>query len=114
MHGRDPPRPPDGSPEESDETLRAKYLDYCSAQLADLLLFLSPDEIFLVAQRAAREKGGGGDVSYMGMVQVATDWLSSRVKLPPFEIWIEDYRAHPERYEAYFMGLWEWDAGVPE
>jgi hypothetical protein len=34
--------------------LRAKYLDYCSAQLADLLLYLSPDEIYLVAEKAAR------------------------------------------------------------
>lgn len=107
MHGRDPPSPPDRRPDETDETLRAKYLDYCSAQLADLLLFLSPDEIFLVAQRAAREQGRDTDVSYTGMVEVATDWLSARVVLPPFEVWADDYRAHPELYEAYLMGLWE-------
>lgn len=111
MHGRDPPSPPDGPTGESDETLRAKYLDYCSAQLADLLLFLSPDEIFLVAQRAQREMGEAADVSYMGMVEVATGWLSSRVVLPPFDVWVEDYRAHPELYEAYLMGLWETDSG---
>ena len=89
------------------EVLRAKYLDYCSAQVADLLLYLSPDEIYLLAQRAYREDSEEGDLSYVEMVQIATDWLSRKVALPPFEIWLEDYRAHPESYEEYFMGLWK-------
>ena len=89
------------------EVLRAKYLDYCSAQLADLLLFLSPDEIYLIAQRAAQERGDSGEVSYTRMVQVATEWLSRKITLPPFEIWVEDYLSHPDRYDEYFMGLWE-------
>ena len=89
------------------EVLRAKYHDYCSAQVADLLVFMSPDEIYLLAHRALREQGVERDISYVEMVRVATDWLSGRVQLPPFEAWVEDYRAHPERYEEYFMGLWE-------
>ena len=95
------------------EVLRAKYLDYCSAQVADLLLFLSPDEIYLLAQRAARERGDPGEVSYMRMVQVATEWLGGKIALPPFEIWVEDYLAHPDRYDEYFMGLWESDLVRP-
>jgi len=97
-------------PDEPLEVLRAKYLDYCSAQLADLLLYLSPDEIYLLAQRAHREKGGGDDLTYIEMVRLATDWLSSKIALPPFDIWIADYRAHPARYEEYFLGLWESEA----
>lgn len=89
------------------EVLRAKYLDYCSAQLADLLVFISPDEIYLIAQRAAQERGDTGELSYTRMVQTATEWLADKVKLPPFEIWVEDYLAHPELYEEFFMGLWE-------
>ncbi len=92
------------------EVLRAKYLDYCSAEMADLLLYLSADEIYLLAQRAHRERGGPGDISYVEMVRIATDWLSRRVALPPFDIWAEDYRAHPHLYEEYFMGLWESDS----
>ena len=95
--------------EEPLDVLRAKYLDYCSAQVADLLLYLSPDEIYLLAQRAFREEGGMGDISYVEMVKVATDWLSRKVVLPPFDVWLADYRAHPDRYEEYFMGLWESD-----
>ncbi len=89
------------------EVLRAKYLDYCSAQVADLLLYLSPDEIYLLAQRAHREEGAQEEFSYIQMVRIATDWLSQKVALPPFDVWVVDYRAHPDRYEEYFMGLWE-------
>jgi hypothetical protein len=102
---------------DSDEqlrVLRAKYHDYCSAQVADLLVYMSPDEIYLLAHRAYREEGGEGDVSYAEMVRVATEWLARRVALPPFEVWAEDYRAHPDRYEEYFMGLWETDADRSE
>ena len=96
------------------EVLRAKYLDYCSAQVADLLLFLSPDEIYLLAQRAAQERGDPGEVSYMRMVQVATGWLSEKIALPPFEVWVHDYLAHPDRYEEYFLGLWESELARPQ
>ena len=87
--------------------LRAKYHDYCSAQVADLLVYMSPDEIYVLAHRAMREEGDSDDVSYAEMVRVATDWLSRRVALPPFDVWAEDYRRNPDRYEEYFMGLWE-------
>jgi hypothetical protein len=93
--------------EEPLQVLRAKYHDYCSAQVADLLVYMSPDEIYLLAHRAYREGGGEGEISYVEMVRVATDWLARRVALPPFEVWLEDYRAHPDKYEEYFIGLWE-------
>ena len=93
--------------EEPLEVLRAKYLDYCSAQMADLLLYLSPDEIYLLAQRTHRERGGGGNPSYVEMVHLATDWLAAKVALPPFDVWVVDYREHPDRYEEYLLGLWE-------
>lgn len=96
----------DGEAKDS-EVLRAKYLDYCSAQVADLLLFLTPDEIYVLAQRAASERGDTGELSYMRMVQVATEWLAKKITLPPFEIWVIDYMAHPDRYDEYFLGLWE-------
>lgn len=108
------PTHPD-SPDDADEILRAKYLEYCSAQLADLLLFLSPDEIYLLAQKAARESGSAlpPERSYSILVQRATRLLASRVNLPPFEVWREDYQAHRDRYEAYFMGLWRSELGEP-
>ena len=97
---------------ESLEVLRGKYLDYCSAQVADLLLYLSPDEIYLLAERARRESGASGPVTYGSMVRVATDWLAEKIALPSFEVWVADYRAHPDVYEEYFLGLWEAEAEV--
>ena len=94
------------------ELLRAKYLDYCSAQIADLLVYLSADEIYLIAHRARSGESGGG-LGYAEMVQVATEWLARRIALPPFEVWVEDYVAHPERYEDYLMGLWRSELEAP-
>lgn len=88
--------------------LRAKYLDYCSAQLADLLLYLSPDEIYLLAEKARRSEAGEvGPGSYVEMMQTATAWLSTRVSLPDFEEWVAHYTADPEHYDRYLIGLWE-------
>ncbi len=91
---------------EPEAVLRAKYLDYCSAQVADLLLLLSPDEIYVLAQEAHRKGGRPGELSYGRMVQLATASVSRRAVLPPFDVWAEDYQRNPERYEAYLMGLW--------
>lgn len=103
---------PSHSSESAREVLRAKYVEYCSAQLADLLLYLTPDEIYLLAQQggaSSTSAGSGVPPSYGAMVERATRWLAARVALPPFDVWIEDYRRHPDRYEAYLIGLWETD-----
>jgi hypothetical protein len=47
------------------------------------------------------------------MVQVATEWLARRIALPPFEVWVEDYVANPDRYEDYLMGLWRSELEAP-
>jgi len=93
-------------PEEPLELLRAKYLDYCSAQIADLLVYLTPDEIYLIAHRVRPDAGAQVGLGYAEMVRVATDWLAHRVALPPFDVWIEDYNRHPAQYDEYLMGLW--------
>lgn len=107
------PTPSDNS-DAAREVLRAKYVEYCSAQLADLLLYLTPDEIYLLAQHGSADPSSAPEAeaqpSYGAMVERATAWLASRVALPPFDVWIEDYRRNPERYEAYLIGLWESDA----
>ncbi len=100
--------PSSGRPgSESEEVLRAKYLDYCSAQVADILLLLSPDEIYVLAQDAAREARSPEDLSYEEIVRLATRRISSKMVLPPYDVWVEDYRAHPDYYDRYLMGFWE-------
>jgi len=101
--------PADRKGKDPEEVLRAKYLDYCSAQVADILLLLSPDEMYVLAQDAARESQVPGDLGYEEIVTLATERVSRKLALPPFEAWVVDYREHPERYDQYLMGLWEAD-----
>lgn len=103
------PAPPNSRGGEPEAVLRAKYLDYCSAQVADVLLLLSPDEMFVLAEDAAREAGVSGDLGYDQIVSLATGRVSRKLALPPFDVWVVDYRADPGRYDAYLMGLWESD-----
>ena len=105
------PPPPISRGTEPESVFRAKYLDYCSAQVADILLLLSPDEMFVLAQDAAREAGtSGGDMDYDKMVHLATGRVFRKLALPPFEVWVQDYKADPGRYEEQLMGLWESEA----
>jgi hypothetical protein len=92
---------------EPEAVLRAKYLDYCSAQVAEILLLLSPDEMYVLAQDAAREAGVSGSMGYDQIVKLATGRVSRKLALPPFEVWARNYRADPGRYEEYLLGLWE-------
>ena len=43
----------------SEKKLREKYLDWCSAQVADSFLRLTPEEVFALAERATRLEGSG-------------------------------------------------------
>lgn len=104
--------PAEGKRAEPEGILRAKYLDYCSAQVADILLLLTPDEMFVLAQDAARESGRSGGMGYEEIVTLATERVSGKLALPPFDAWALDYRENPERYEQYLMGFWESEVGV--
>lgn len=44
-----------GAGPSSDPVLRAKYLDWCSARVANRFVKLTPEEIYQLAERAARE-----------------------------------------------------------
>lgn len=105
--------PQDGPPNPDDPVLRAKYLDYCSARVAEALLTLSPDEIFLLAEGATREMPdeGSSPLTYDEMVQLATGRISRELKLPGFREWVKAYREDPATFERELLGLWESDAG---
>lgn len=104
-----------------DRTRRAKYLDWCSARLAERFLDLSPEEVYELAQRSG--PGGeeepeptqpGGRVtlpppthdSYRGLVQRVTESLLERTSLPTFEQWSAAYDETPERFDAELLGFW--------
>lgn len=98
-----------------ERVLRAKYFDWCSAQLAERFLALSPDEIFTLTERAAAERaareGRSSDGepepgTYRELVESLTEILSREVALPPFEEWLEDYERDPVPYDEAMLGFW--------
>ena len=48
-------------PDNSERILRAKYLDWCSARVADRFLALTPDEIYELAERATHGRPVSAD-----------------------------------------------------
>ncbi len=96
-----------------DEMLRAKYHDFCSARVVELLLELSPDEMYVLAEAAAGGPGERGSLSYNRIVQLATARITQDADLPTFAEWAEAYRAAPEKFDDLIMGLWEDPAGRP-
>ncbi len=96
--------------EAEDRTLRAKYLDWCSARVAEGLLDLSAEEMYALAHSEGGEAGPSsvsGDESYRALVQRATEVLLARMSLPSFSEWRREYSASPERYEAEMLGFWK-------
>lgn len=91
---------------EPTDVLRAKYYDYCSARVAEVLLDLPPDEIFVRAQEAAASRSLPGDLDYDRMVRLATEQISGEIGLPTFDQWLEAYRADPEDVGRALLGLW--------
>jgi hypothetical protein len=107
----------DTGPEEPvDPVLRAKYLDFCSARVAEALLSLSPDEMFLLAEDAAREASTPrpDPLGYEDMVRLATERLSRRLDLPSYKAFREAYRKDPTSFDREMMGLWESDPSARE
>ena len=108
-----PSKRQEGGGELAERVLRAKYLDYCSSQVAEHLLRLSPDEIYVLAQEALRKGGRESEPSYEEMVRLATEGVAQRLTLPPFEQWADEYKRDPARYDDQLIGLWESELDEP-
>lgn len=97
----------DREPELTETVLRAKYADFCSAQLTEVFLSLSDERIYdIVEEEAKAQQLNTGKLGFRMMVRLATQRLRASVPLPDFETWRRDYEASPERYERYLLGLW--------
>jgi hypothetical protein len=98
----------EASEKDADAVLRAKYADFCSAQLTEVFLSLSDERIYEIVQEEAHAQDlGAGALGFRSMVRLATGRLRDSVPLPDFETWKTDYEAEPERYDRYLLGLWQ-------
>jgi hypothetical protein len=120
--------------EATERTLRAKYMDWCSARLAERFLDLSPEEIYALARPEdaagvdeaspdpeAPKLPSPTDDSYRALVQRVTESLLARTSLPTFEQWSVAYAEAPARFDAELLGFWKevveeggGEAGGPE
>ena len=100
-----------GSEAQCDPVLRAKYLDYCSARVAEVLLGLTADDMYVLAQEVAGESTGEneGVPSFDTIVRLATERITRGLSLPDFWDWVAEYRKNPEGFEQEMIGLWEAD-----
>ena len=83
-----------------ERVLRAKYLDWCSARVANRIFTLPPDRIYDLAQRA----GAGGE--FRQLVGRLTEALTLELALPDFETWRGRYAQDPQPYEEELLGFW--------
>ena len=88
------------------QELRTLYDSYRLDQVAHLIALIEPDdfrelvEILLHGRRIDFRERDRFQLA-MGVVQE----LERRLPLPPFEIWVADYLAHPDEYRRYAFGL---------
>lgn len=95
-----------------ERTLRAKYLDWCSARITERFLALEPEEIYEKARPAeSAEAGRSTSGSYRVLVQRVTESLLAEMSLPSFEEWSRAYAADPSRYDAEMVGFWKDPSG---
>lgn len=116
----------------SDGVLRAKYLDWCSARVAERFVELTPDQIWELAEQAQGETGSAGVsssddpdlrravaaavgaiaptdrrvVSFRELVERVTEVLRLELELPSYETWLRAYKAEPEKYDEELLGFW--------
>jgi hypothetical protein len=88
------------------EQLRSLYDSYRLDQVAHLIALLDPDdfremvEILLAGRRVDFRESDRFQMA-MSVVQE----LERRLPLPPFEVWVTDYLAHPDQYRRYSYDL---------
>ncbi len=99
----------------SDEIeLRTRYTDWCSARIAEHLLALSPEEVFLLSERSAQ--GGtpptpdeaSGAFSFHSRYSRAERSIRAAYEelgLPAFESWAVEYARDPARFDRDILGF---------
>jgi hypothetical protein len=87
--------------------------------VADHFLALSPEEIFELAERAAREDQrilgrslsasvAAGELSELrSLVELVTGVLADQLELPDFEAWLKLYEQNPAAVEERLLGFWK-------
>jgi hypothetical protein len=86
--------------------LRSLYESYRLDQVAHLIALMDPDEFreMVEIRLAGRRIDFQARDRFQLAMSVVQD-IERRLPLPPFEVWVEDYLAHPDAYVRYAHGL---------
>lgn len=92
----------------AERVLRAKYLDWCSARVADRLFKLRPEEIYDLARMldADEENGLEPTADFRTVVGRLTEELTRELGLPDFAEWQKQYAAAPAQFDDEMVGFW--------
>jgi hypothetical protein len=106
--GKGEPRKPRKPVAESEDILRAKYLDYCSARLCDIFMELEEERVFELAKLAEQKAGVvQGALSFQQIADLLVEKLMDDLALPDFTTWAEAYQENPAEFDPYLLGLWK-------
>jgi hypothetical protein len=88
------------------EQLRSRYDSYRIDQVAHLIALMSASDFrsLVEALLAGRVIDFQARDRFQLAMTVVQD-LERRLPLPPFEVWVEDYLAHPDEYQRYAYQL---------
>lgn len=91
-----------------DRQLRAKYLDWCSARVANRLFKLRPEEIYELSRKfeAGSVQGSEPSSDFREIVGRLTEELTRELSLPDFAQWRAMYEASPQAFEDDMVGFW--------
>ena len=103
----------------SEEDLRLRYLDWCSARVARRFLELSLDEVWLRSDHASSLPGDSRDTpsvsaeslaalgripDYLELVRKTASLLADEMNLPDFSKWREEYLTDPATFDQDLLG----------
>lgn len=94
----------DGSPagERGTYELRSIYDSYRLDQVAHFITLIDSEDFReAVGQILAGETFDFGAKDRLQFAMMVVDFIESRLPLPPFDVWLEDYLAHTDQYRLY-------------
>lgn len=99
-------------PEAND--LRTRYTDWCSARIAEHLLALTPEEVFLLSERGIPEDATPTPDPAPGSFALRSSYspaersiraAHAELGLPAFDEWVAEYTRDPARFDADILGF---------